>query len=359
MEQAAIEGLSGRKVVVTGATGFIGRRVVPALRAAGAEVTVIARGGAGGSLPAGVRWVTGDLGRPAGLARALAGQEVLVHFAYDLRASAAKNLADFDGLLAAAASAGVGRIVHASSIVVHDGWPDRDLDETGPMAAPGGSPYRRAKIAMEERLMAGPLPALILQPTLVWGPGSAMWTDHFARLLAWGGCVVLPEPEGLCNAVFVDDLAQAVVRAAALPDPGHDSTPRCPGPDLIGGYARILGRGRLRHEPRAALASRLGPRAPVTEVIPDRPSLAARISAAARQVIGRDRFEALVAKAQARLGPKGGDHFPDWFLLDLYSAAGTCRIDHARARLGYAPAFGLQAGLDATAAHLIRRFGKA
>ena len=364
MEQAAIEGLAGRKVVVTGATGFIGRRVVPALRAAGAEVTVIARGGAGGSLPPGVRWVTGDLGRPAGLSSALAGQEVLVHLAYDLRASAAKNLADFDGLLAAAGSAGVGRIVHASSIVVHDGWPDRDLDETGPMAAPGGSPYRRAKIAMEERLMAGPLPALILQPTLVWGPGSAMWTDHFARLLASGGCVVLPEPEGLCNAVFVDDLAQAVVRAAALPDPGHErfiisgAAPLAWG-ELIGGYARILGRGSLRHAPRAALAARLGPRATATEVIPDRPSLAARISAAARQVIGRDRFEALVARAQARLGPKGGDHFPDWFLLDLYSAAGTCRIDHARARLGYAPAFGLQAGLDATAPYLIRRFGKA
>jgi len=72
----------------------------------------------------------------------------------------------------------------------------------------------------------------------------------------------------------------------------------------------------------------------------------------------RDRFEALVAMAKARLGPKGGEHLPDRFLYDLYTAAGTCRIDHARARLGYAPAFGLEAGLAATAPELIRRFGK-
>ena len=70
MEQAPIAGLAGQRVVVTGATGFIGRRVVPELRAAGAEVTVIARGGSGGRLPPGVRWVTGDLGRASGLAGA-------------------------------------------------------------------------------------------------------------------------------------------------------------------------------------------------------------------------------------------------------------------------------------------------
>ena len=364
MEQAPIAGLAGQRVVVTGATGFIGRRVVPELRAAGAEVTVIVRGGSGGRLPPGVRWVTGDLGRPSGLAGALAKHDALVHLAYDLRASGRKNLADFDGLMAVAASAGIGRIVHASSIVVHDGWPDRDLDEDGPMTGPGGGPYRQAKIAMEERLMAGPLPALILQPTLVWGPGSAMWTDTFAGWLAAGGTVVLPEPEGLCNAVHVDDLVQAVLRAVALPDPGRErliisGAAPVTWSGLIGGYAAILGRGGLRHAPRAELEARIGPRAAPTDPISDRPTLAARVSAAARQVIGRDRFEALVAMARARLGPKGGEHLPDRFLYDLYTAAGTCRIDRARARLGYAPAFGLEAGLAATAPYLLRRFGKA
>ena len=363
MDLAGIEGLAGRRVVVTGATGFIGRRVVPALRASGAEVTVLARGAASGSVPAGVRWVTGDLGRRGDLDKALSGQEVLVHLAYDVRSSAAKNLAAFDLLIAAANAAGIGRIVHTSSIVVYDGWPDADLDESAPMLRAGGSPYRRAKIAMEERLMAGHLPALILEPTLVYGPGSALWTDLFAEWLA-SGRIVQPEPEGRCNAVYVDDLAQAVLRAAALPDPGRERfiiSGAAPSAwtDLLTGYAKILGRGEIRHEPYATLAARLGPRPAETEPVPDTPSLAARVSGVARQLMGRERFEGFVRAAKARLGSKGGDHYPDWHLLELFAGKGTCRIDHARARLGYTPAFGLAEGLAATAPYLAARFGKA
>ena len=105
--------------------------------------------------------------------------------------------------------------------MVYDGWPGEDLDEAGTMQRPGGSPYRQAKIRMEAQLMAGPVPAAILQPTLVYGPGSALWTDHLADTLAHG-TQVLPEPEGLCNGVFVDDVVQAMFRAATMKDLGRE-----------------------------------------------------------------------------------------------------------------------------------------
>jgi nucleoside-diphosphate-sugar epimerase len=306
--------------------------------------------------------VAGDLGRRGDVDRALVGQEILVHLAYDVRATAARNLADFETLLAAAGAARLARIVHASSIVVYDGWPGHDLDESCPMIRPGGSAYRRAKIAMEERLMASGLPTTILQPTLVYGPGSALWTDAFAEWLT-AGPVVLPEPEGLCNAVFVEDVAQAVVRAAGQGGSGQarfiiSGASPVPWSDLLTGYAGILGRGGVRHEPIVALAARAGPAPDPAVAIPDAPSKAARLSALARGVLGRERVEGLVHTLKRRMAPRG-DHYPDRFLLDLFAARGVCRIDRARESLGYAPAFGLAEGLAATAPYLAQRYGTA
>ncbi|MCA0272912.1 MAG: NAD(P)H-binding protein [Proteobacteria bacterium] len=346
---------TGRHVIVTGATGFIGRRLVHALTLAGAVVTILTRSRASlAGLPPAVRPCIGAMTDREALRKALAGQEILFNIAYDVRATAAENLAAFDCLLAAASEAGVKRVVHTSSIVVYDAWPASDCDEAGTMDRPGGSPYRRAKIEMERRLMAGPLPAAILQPTIVWGPGSALWTDGFARALLAGG-VVIPEPEGLCNGVFVDDVVQACLKAALIPGLGRErfvisGAEPFPWSALVDGYARILGTNGALREPAAEIEAALGPK-PVEDGADHAPSLAARVSAVGRQVLGHRRFEALVAFAQAKLA-KGGVLQPNHHLFEEYMGRGLCRIDHARARLGYAPEFDLARGLAATAAHL-------
>ncbi|MCB2128755.1 MAG: NAD(P)-dependent oxidoreductase [Rhodobacteraceae bacterium] len=346
--------LTGRKVFVTGATGFIGRRLVARLVSEGADVSVLTRSRAalGGLRPL-VRARIGSLTDRALVETALTGQDVLFNLAYDFRATAAENLKGFDALCAAAKSAGVGRIVHTSSIVVYDAWPGRDCTEDGSMARPGGSPYRQAKIAMEKRLMAGSLPAAILQPTIVYGPGSSLWTDGFAEALLAGG-IVLPDPEGRCNGVFVDDVVQACLKAATLPDLGQERF-IVSGPEpfawsaLLQGYAGILGTGDIHRVPLDELTRRLGPRR--DESADHAPSAAARVSAAARRLIGHKRFEALVRMLKRRLS-KGGALQPNHHLLEEYTGAGTSRIDHARARLGYAPDFDLPRGLAATADHL-------
>ena len=348
--------LAGRRVFVTGATGFIGRRLVAALVRAGAEAGVLTRSRSGlADLPRSVRAVIGGMDDDALLARALAGVEVLFNLAYDVRATAAENLAGFDRLLAAARGAGVGRIVHLSSIVVHDAWPGADCTEDGPMGRPGGSAYRQAKIAMERRLMASPLAAAILQPTIVYGPGSTLWTDGFARALLAGG-VVLPDPEGLCNGVFVEDVVQACLRAAVLPGLGRERFV-ISGPEpfawsaLLEGYAKALGRGEIHRVPVAGIVARLGPKP--DETTDHSPPAAARVSAMLRRLIGHRRFEALAGKVKGRL-KRGARMEPDHHLLEEFTGRGTCRIDHARARLGYAPDYDLAAGLAATEAHLRR-----
>lgn len=347
--------LAGRSVFVTGANGFIGRRLVQTLDRAGARTTILCRSrrGTAARHPAAVTTIVGDQSNARLLSSALQGQEIVFHLAYDGRATAAANLAAFDSLCAASAQAGVGRIVHTSSIVVYDDWPDGDIDEAGSMRRPGGSGYRQAKIEMERRLMAGPIPVAILQPTLVYGPGSTLWTEQFLDWLSVG-VIVVPTPEGHCSGLFVDDLVQALLRAAALPDLDRErfiisGSDAFPWSELLEGYARMIGSGGVRHVPLEELQRRSRPTE--DEAHDAGPSPAALVHAAGRRLFGRERFERMVRLIRARLA-RGGRIYPDDHLLQLFSATGHCRIAHARERLGFNPEFDLARGLAATASEL-------
>lgn len=93
-------------IVVTGATGNVGRSLVALLAGAGHPVTAVARRITDADVPAGVRTVSADLGDPASLAPALDGATALfLLVAGD----------DPAGVLTAAATAGVGRVVLLSS----------------------------------------------------------------------------------------------------------------------------------------------------------------------------------------------------------------------------------------------------
>lgn len=74
--------LDGKKIVVTGGTGFVGRHLLPQLVAAGARVTCITRATSRRDhLPAGVEVVRADLRSGAGLEEALRGQDICIHMA--------------------------------------------------------------------------------------------------------------------------------------------------------------------------------------------------------------------------------------------------------------------------------------
>lgn len=346
-------GQSGiRRVAVTGASGFIGRRLAAALVADGIEVTALSRGRMPRGTGSNLRLISGDLRDADSVARLLEGADTLYNLAYDVRASGADNLAGFNTLLAGAQAAGTRRIVHLSSVVVYDAWPDADCVETGAMTPRAPGSYRDTKIAMEDRLAGSGLSAAILQPTIVYGPGSRLWTDRLADALLLGE-VVLPAPEGLCNGVHVDDLGQACRLAAAADAPGGRFIISGPAPfawsDLLRGYAAILGRGSVRHVPVEDLLARLGPAPQTTS--PAAPSLPARLSRAARGRFGHDRVDALSRWLRARLR-KGGTFWPDRHLVEEFSGTGSCHIDHARATLGYAPRHDLDSGLAATADYL-------
>ena len=74
--------LAGKKVLLTGGTGFVGRHLLPQLLEAGAQVTCLTRAASRtGHLPAGVETVQADLSTGQGLAEALHGKDVVIHMA--------------------------------------------------------------------------------------------------------------------------------------------------------------------------------------------------------------------------------------------------------------------------------------
>lgn len=336
------------RIAVTGAGGFVGRRVVAAAVAAGIPVVALLRSGhdAAALRSAGAEVRIGNFTDRESISGALRDVDVLVHLAYDVRATGQVNLALLQAVLAAALHRGLRRIVHASSAVVYDGWPDGPMDEDSAIgAAPEGS-YRWAKIAMETLLLDAPMEVAILQPTIVYGPGSPLWTDGPIAMLRRGD-VVLPEPSGTCPALHVDDLADAVLRAALVPLVGRrrflvSGSETLTWETFWRGLAGVAGKGNVLLRPQAELSARLGPaKAPSG---PARPSAAARVSAVLRRLLGRHRFEAL-RDALLRLKAPPGPAYPDRGSLALFSGRPEVSIERAGRELGFVPRVRFAEGL--------------
>lgn len=133
------------ELLVTGATGTLGRRVVDAAQWAGHRVRALSRGDRSG--PAGVRWYRGNLVTAAGIDAAVDGVDVIVHCATEPIGD--NDVTAVKRLIAAARTAAVGHIVYVS-IVGIDRIP---------------LPYYRTKLRVEEALAASGVGHTVLRAT--------------------------------------------------------------------------------------------------------------------------------------------------------------------------------------------------
>lgn len=168
--------------LVTGGTGFLGRRLVERLLAAGREVTVLGRTPAPDFERRGVRFVQASLDDAAAVTAACAGIATVFHVAAKVGVWGRyedffrANVLGTRALLAGCREHGVARIVYTSTpSVVYNGRDLAGADESLPLTSDCPSPYPLTKAIAEREVLAANSAALrtiALRPHLIWGVGD-------------------------------------------------------------------------------------------------------------------------------------------------------------------------------------------
>lgn len=192
---------TGLTLAVTGATGFVGARLLERALANGHRVRALARR----PQPPreGVEWVVGSLEDEASLAALCAGASAVIHAAGVIKARDAAgfeagNVAGTRAMLAATEAAGARRFVHVSSLAARE---------------PNLSLYGASKARSEARVKVASVPHAVVRPPAVYGPGDRETLELFR--MAKRGLVLLP-PRGRLSLIHADDLAGLLL---ALADP--------------------------------------------------------------------------------------------------------------------------------------------
>jgi nucleoside-diphosphate-sugar epimerase len=316
------------RVYITGALGFIGRTLAERYRVLGAEVRgVDVRADAAAGVSA------DDVSTPGAWQREMEGCDLVIHTAalvsnaVTADASWRLNVLGTRHALDGAAAAGVRRFVHISSVRAFSdlGFPD-GVDEHHPVRT-DGNPYVDTKVASEQVVLqahaAGDVPVTVLRPGDVYGPGSRPWTVLPVEAIQAGRFLLPAMGRGIFSPVYVENLVDGVVAAAASPvGAGQVFTLSDGAPvscrEFFGHYYRMLDRrGPICLPTAAAVALASG------------------------------------AGAVARL--RGSETEVNATTMRYFARTGTYSIDKARRMLGYAPAVDLTEGMRRTESWLRER----
>jgi len=325
------------KVLVTGGTGFLGRRVVAELVANPAveQVRLLVRGGASRErFPKTVEFAPGDVTDRLSLVRACQGCDAILHAAALVKILAPTK--DFDRInvegiknaLTAAESAGLSRFLYGPSFMAlgpTEGGPGGVLDESAePLDRTWINDYERTK-TLADRLarqaIAQGAPVSVVYPGVIYGPGELtegnIVVRHLLDLAHRRLPALLGKPERRWNYVHVEDVARGVVAALEHPP---------------GGRYVLGGENVLQADFYRTFEELSGIRAPRWRM----PDVVAKLFGAADKTL-------------ARLRKKTPQLTPD--LVEVYRHDWAYNSEHAKAELGYRfrP---LKKGLEGTIAWL-------
>ncbi|HKJ93071.1 MAG TPA: NAD-dependent epimerase/dehydratase family protein [Longimicrobiales bacterium] len=318
---------AGERVLITGATGFVGSHLVSALARSHLQVRALVRSTSDvGHLDAlGIERAEADLRDAPALKRAVRDADIVFHLAGLTRA---RNEAEFrsvnvDGtrrLVDAMLDSGrPRRLVFVSSLAAvgpaRNGRPVHPDDEPRPLTAYGRSKLEAERVCLAARDTVG---VVVLRPPAVYGPGDRDLLSFF-RLARFGFLPVPSGPPRRLQMIHAADLADAIRRAGvaeAAAGVYHTAEPRAYAwPDVLDMVAEAVGR-RARHVPV--------------------PSGLIRMAAVVSELVGRVRGRPSIFtrdKAQELLAP-------GWL----------CDTERARRELGFVARTPLAEGLRETAA---------
>lgn len=240
------------RVLVTGASGFIGRAVSDHLVHEGHDVRGIDL-----AADPSRSVVAGDLARHGPWGDQLMGCDLVVHTAAivsnapSMRRAWEVNVLGTRRLLDAAVRADVPRLVHLSSVRAFSdlGFPD-GVDESYPVQ-PDGNSYVDTRVASEQVVLqahaAEEISTTVVRPGDVYGPRSRPWTILPVQMIKARRFMLPASGRGVFSPVYVDDLVRGIA-AAGLDDRASGQVLTLAGgvgvatAEFFGHYYRMLGR---------------------------------------------------------------------------------------------------------------------
>lgn len=223
-----MKSLSGKSVLVTGATGFVGSRLAECL--AVDEKAVVT--GLGRNInrvshlsDKGISLEKVDLLNTDALKRVVEGQEFIFHTAAVLggepEMARAINVKATEDLVRFAGEAGVSRFIHISTVGAYDMSGRTKVDETTPLALDHPSTYPRTKAQAEksatEIAQKYETTVTVVRPSMIYGPGHGIWTVEMFKNVQKGKPVFLGDGSAHFNPVYIDDVVNAIILCAKSP----------------------------------------------------------------------------------------------------------------------------------------------
>jgi nucleoside-diphosphate-sugar epimerase len=330
--------------LVTGGTGFLGRRIVERLLEQGRPVTVLGRTPAPDLEARGVRFIAAALENTAAVRAACAGMATVFHVAAKVGVWGRHeefynaNVLGTRAVIEGSRAAGVRRLVYTSSpSVVYNGKDLAGADEALPLTRDCPSPYPLTKAAAEAEVLTAHGPSLrtvALRPHLIWGPGDPHLVPRILSRARAGRLRIVGTGVNRVDMVHVENAADAHLTAEA--SLAKSSQP-------AGGKAYFITNGEpvVLWEWINALLVALGER-PVTR----------RISLGAATAIGA------VCETAWTVLPLGGEPPMTRFVAAELAKDHWFNLGAARRDLGYEPKITMAAGTAALIASLRPRSGR-
>ena len=210
-----------KKLLITGANGFIGGSLMRYYQNQGQDVVGVDLVGNDGDI------VEGDISQPETISQLLQECDVIIHTA----ALVSNALQDGDmwrvnvlatrNLIKAAKEQKVRRFVQISSIVAYGNSAKGEISENHPVHADGGS-YVLTKLASEHVVLSEQandnIEVVIIRPGDAYGPGSRPWVIAPLEAIAKNQFMLPEKGEGFFRPIYIDDLVRGIALAASHPD---------------------------------------------------------------------------------------------------------------------------------------------